>query len=166
MKEETKLEFNMSALRVWSLISDLRGFAQWHPVYRIAGDAERGAEVDVTCLLFGGDRKITTQMIINRLAKPQLIGWQLGVRGFFTLDERYEIETIANGVCIHHSLEFRGIIGGLVGHMMRKGLRRTMRQQDASFLALLRRQSRLPGRSTRPHRRPIKPSSRGNAAND
>src|SRR3546814_7735062 len=51
--------------------------------------------------------------------------------------------------------------------MMRKGLRRTMRLQDAAFLALLRRQSRLPGQSTRHHRRPIKPPPppRG-AAND
>src|SRR3546814_8714347 len=76
MKEETIFDFNMSALRVWSLISDLRGFARWHPIYRIAGEAERGAEIDVTWLLFGGDRKMTTQMIITRLTKPQLIGWQ------------------------------------------------------------------------------------------
>lgn len=61
MKEETSFDFNMSALRVWSLISDLRSFARWHPVYRIAGEAERGAEIDVTWLLFGGDRKMTTQ---------------------------------------------------------------------------------------------------------
>ena len=46
MKEETTFDFNMSALRVWSLISDLRGYARWHPIYRIAGDAERGAEPD------------------------------------------------------------------------------------------------------------------------
>jgi hypothetical protein len=119
MKEETSFDFNMSALRVWSLISDLRSFARWHPVYRIAGEAERGAEIDVTWLLFGGDRKMTTQMIINRLTKPQLIGWQMGVRGFLTLDERYEIEPIANGVCVHHSVECRGIVGALVGRMMR-----------------------------------------------
>src|SRR3546814_5979012 len=74
MKEETIFDFNMSALRVWSLISDLRGFARWHPIYRIAGEAERGAALDVTWLLFGGDRKMTTQMIITRLTKPQLIG--------------------------------------------------------------------------------------------
>ncbi|MBP2278567.1 hypothetical protein J2X47_004182 [Sphingomonas sp. BE270] len=166
MKEETSFDFNMSALRVWSLISDLRSFARWHPVYRIAGEAERGAEIDVTWLLFGGDRKMTTQMIINRLTKPQLIGWQMGVRGFLTLDERYEIEPIANGVCVHHSVECRGIVGALVGRMMRKGLRRTMRQQDAAFLALLRRQSRLPGRSTRNRPRPIKPPAARNAAND
>jgi hypothetical protein len=167
MKEETTFDFNMSALRVWSLISDLRGYARWHPIYRIAGDAERGAEMDVTWLLFKGDRKMTTQMVINRLTKPQLIGWQMGVKGFLTFDERYEIEPIANGVSIHHSVECRGIFGGLVGRMMRKGLRRTMRVQDAAFLALLRRQSRLPGRSMRHHRRPIKPPPppRG-AAND
>ncbi|PZP12283.1 MAG: hypothetical protein DI607_09830, partial [Sphingomonas hengshuiensis] len=105
--------------------------------------------------------------VINRLTKPQLIGWQMGVKGFLTFDERYEIEPIANGVPIHHSVECRGIIGGLVGRMMRKGLRRTMRVQDAAFLALLRRQSRLLGRSMRHHRRPIKPPPppRG-AAND
>ncbi|PNB40234.1 hypothetical protein C1X73_36940, partial [Pseudomonas sp. FW305-130] len=60
----------------------------------------------------------------------------------------------------------RGIVGALVGRMMRKGLRRTMRQQDAAFLALLRRQSRLPGRSTRNRPRPIKPPAARNAAND
>src|SRR3546814_2972046 len=138
MKEETIFDFNMSALRVWSLISDLRGFARWHPIYRIAGEAERGAEIDVTWLLFGGDRKMTTQMIITRLTKPQLIGWQMGVRGFLTLDEPSEIEPIGNGVSIHHSVECRGIFGGLFGRMMRKGLRRPMRMQDAAFHALLR----------------------------
>lgn len=151
MKEETSIVFNMSALRVWSLISDLRGFARWHPVYRIAVDAEPGAEIDVTCLLFGGDREITTQMIINRLSKPQLIGWRIGVQGVLTLDERYEIEPIANGVCVRHSVECRGVIGALVGRMIRNGLRRTMRQHDAAFLAFLRRQSRVPGRSARSH---------------
>lgn len=166
MKEETTIEFTMSALRVWSLLSDLKGFARWHPMYRIAGAAEPGAEIDVTWLLFGGDRKMTTQMVVNRLVKPELIGWQMGVQGFLTLDERYEIEPIANGVRIHHSLECRGIIGGMVGGLMRNGLRRTMRQQDAAFLALLRRQSRLPGRSARNHRRPMKPPPRRDAAND
>lgn len=166
MKEETTLDFNMSALRVWSLLSDLKGYARWHPVYRIAGDAERGAEMDVTWMLFNGDRKMTTQMVINRLVKPQLIGWQMGVRGFLTFDERYEIEPIANGVRVHHSVECRGVVGALVGRMMCKGLRRTMRQQDAAFLALLRRQSRLPGQSMRQRRRPVTPPPRRDAAND
>ncbi len=166
MKEETKFDFNMSALQVWSLISDLRGFARWHPVYCIAGEAELGAEIDVTWLLFSSNRKMTTQMVINRLTKPQFIGWQMGVRGFLTLDERYEIETIANGVCIHHSIECRGIIGTLIGRMISKRLRQTMRKQDAAFLALLRRQSRLPGRSRRNHRQPIKPPLGRDSADD
>ena len=165
MKEETSFDFNMSALRIWSLISDLRGFSRWHPIYRIAGEAERGAEIDVTCFLFGGGRKMTTQLIINRLTKPQLIGWQIGVRGFLTLDERYQIDAIANGVRVHHSVECRGVIGGLVGLILRKGLLRTMRQEDAAFLALLRRQSRLHGQSQRNRRHPIKPPP-PDAAND
>lgn len=165
MKEETTFDFNMSALRVWSLISDLKGYARWHPLYRPAGEAERGAEMDVTWLLFGGDRKMTTTMVINRLVKPELIGWQIGVRGFLTLDERYQIEPIANGVRIHHSIDYRGLVGALIGPLMRKGLRRNMRQQDAALLNLLRRQSRLSGTSTRHHRRPIKPPAR-DAAND
>lgn len=165
MKEETSFDFNMSALRVWSLISDLKGFARWHPVYRIAGEAERGAEMDVTWLLFRGERKMTTQMVVNRLVKPEIIGWQMGVRGFLTLDERYQIEQIANGVRIHHSIDCRGVVGALLGPLMRRGLRRNMRNQDAAFLNLLRRQSRLSGTSTRQRRRPIKPPPR-NAAND
>ncbi len=165
MKEETTIEFTMSALRVWSLLSDLKGFARWHPMYRIAGAAEPGAEIDVTWLLFGGDRKLTTQMVVNRLVKSELIGWQMGVRGFLTLDERYEIEPIANGVRIHHSIDCRGIVGVLIGRLMRKGLRRNMRHHDAAFLAFLRRQSRLPGQTTRQRRRPIKPPPR-DAAND
>src|SRR3546814_16732862 len=91
-RTDTLFPYTTLCRSVWSLISDLRGFARWHPIYRIAGEAERGAEIDVTWLLFGGDRKMTTQMIITRLTKPQLIGWQMGVRGFLTLDERYEIE--------------------------------------------------------------------------
>jgi len=166
MKEETTIEFNMSALRVWSLLSDLKGFARWHPMYRFAGVAEPGAEMDVTFLLFGGDRQMTTQMTVNRLVKPQLIGWQMGVRGFLTLDERYEIEPIANGVRIHHSIDCRGMVGVLIGPLMRKGLRRNMRQQDLAFLALLRRQSRLPRRSTRHSQRPVKPPPPRGAAND
>lgn len=165
MKVETTFEFNMSALRVWSLISDLKGFARWHPMYRIAGEAERGAEMDVTWLLFGGDRKMTTQMVVNRLIKPELIGWQMGVRGFLTFDERYEIEPIANGVRVHHSVDCRGMVGVLIGRLMRKGLRRNMRRQDAAFLAFLRRQSRLSGRSMRHRRGAIKSPPR-DAAND
>lgn len=166
MKEETTFDFNMSALRVWSLLSNLKGFARWHPAYRIAGEAERGAEMDVTLLLFNGDRKVTTQMVINRLVKPQMIGWQMGVRGLLTFDERYEIEPIANGVRIHHSAECRGLVGALISRMIRRGLRRMMRQQDAAFLSLLRRQSRLPGQPMRNRRHPIKPPPRRDAAND
>lgn len=165
MKEETSFEFNMSALRVWSLLSNLRAFARWHPVYRIAGEAEAGAEMDVSWLLFGG-RRMTTQMVISRLVKPRLIGWQMGVRGFLTFDESYDIEPIANGVRIHHSVEFQGVIGVLIGPLMRKGLRRTMRRQDAAFLALLRRQSRLPGQSVQHRRRHTKSAPQRDAAND
>src|SRR3546814_7216984 len=98
MKEETIFDFNMSALRVWSLISALRGFARWHPIYRIAREAERVAEIDVTWLLFGGDRKMTTKMIITRLTKRQLIGGQMGVQGYLTLEVRYESEHIGTVV--------------------------------------------------------------------
>lgn len=156
MKEETTFDFNMSALRVWSLLTDLNRFARWHPVYRISGEAERGAEVDVTWLLFGGDRKMKTQMVINRLVKPRMIGWRMGVRGLLTFDERYEIDPIANGVSIRHAVECRGIVGMLAGRLMRKGLLRTIRHQDAALLALLRRQSRLPRQSARERLRPVK----------
>ncbi|MFZ5700482.1 MAG: hypothetical protein ACOY4P_03900 [Pseudomonadota bacterium] len=54
MKEETAFNYNMSALRVWSLLADLHGFARWHPVYRITGQIEHGAELDITWLFFGG----------------------------------------------------------------------------------------------------------------
>ena len=165
MKEETAFNYNMSALRVWSLLADLHGFARWHPVYRITGQIEHGAELDITGLFFGGDRKMKTQMIINKLIKPRTIGWEMGVRGFLTFDEYYEIDPIANGVCIHHAVEVRGIFGLVLGRLMRKGLRRTMRHQDAAFLSLLRRQSRLP-QSARHRQRPIKMPPRPGRAND
>lgn len=156
MKEETTFDFNMSALRVWTLLADLNGFARWHPVYRIPGEAARCAEVDVTWLLFGGDRKMKTQMVINRLVKPRMIGWRMGVRGLLTFDECYEIDPIANGVCIRHAVECQGIVGALVGRLMRKGLRRSMQHQDTAMLARLGRMSRLPRDSVRQRRGPSK----------
>src|SRR3546814_16264502 len=100
---------------------------------------------------------MTTQMIITRLTKPQLIGWQMGVRGFLTLDERYEIEPIAHGVSIHHSVECRCIFGGLVGLRMPKGMRGTTRLTDAALLHPLLGQSGPPGHDSAPNWRPIKP---------
>src|SRR3546814_14557736 len=94
MKEETIFDFNMSALRVWSLISALRGFARWHPIYRIAGEAARGADTDVTLLMFGGDRTMPTQVSMTLLSEPHLIVWLMCVRGFLTLDKRYGIEDL------------------------------------------------------------------------
>lgn len=166
MKEETSFNFNMSALRVWTLLTDLNGFSRWHPVYRMNGVAELGAEVDVSWLLFKGDRRLTTQLIVNKLEKPKAIGWEMGIPGLLIFDERYDIAPVANGVCVHHAVECRGVFGGLLGRFIRRGLRRTMRHQDAAFLTFLRRQSRLPRPIARPRQRPGKPPRSGGAAND
>mgnify|MGYP002779988904 CR=1 FL=1 len=141
MREETTFTLNISPLRVWTGLSDLRAFALWHPSYRFEDGAALNRNVGLSFALFKGEYRINTTATISQFDKPRTIGWSIAVRGLVVLDEQYELKASELGTQVRHALEFRGFLGRLLGRLLRRGMRQTLNLQDRAFARFLKREA-------------------------
>ncbi|WP_371424676.1 SRPBCC family protein [Tardiphaga sp.] len=141
MIEETVFTAHSSALRVWTLLADLSGYARWHPQYRFSNGPARSEKSVLSWLLFD-DRRVKFLVHVDSGDKPQKIGWRGGRKGLVTLREHYEIKPIANGAEVRHIFDCRGVVGTLFVLLTRNSIREDMIAQDSAFLAHLKKQSR------------------------
>lgn len=162
---ETAFRLNMTALRAWVLLADLAGYVKWHPTYRFIGPMHTSGAIILSWRMFG-DRRVQMHADIDRLEKPSIVSWTYGVRPLMTMHEVYELQADGSHVDVRHRVECRGFFGRLTGLLLRRGVRNTMRMQDAAFLAHAKRHMRAGPLGNRHRRRANLSQKNRKAAND
>ncbi len=153
MKEETTFTLNISPLRVWTCLSDLRAFTLWHPSYRFEESAALQKSMTLSFALFRGEYRINTTATVTQHDKPRAIGWSIAAHGLVLLNEHYELEASGLGTQVRHTLEFQGFLGTLLGRLMRRGLRQTLSLQDRAFVRFLKKEAQSTLSGINRHRR-------------
>jgi len=161
MVEETVINARMSPLRVWSTLSDLAGYRQWHPHYYFKRVAPSGSHAELS-RPFLEMRRFSTWVELLREPRPFVFGWKSRRSKLIDFMERYEIAPTGDGSEVRHIVTFGGIFGGLAGLFLRSAIREEMRAHDDALQKALKRQELRP--LTKNRRRLAETSRR--AAND
>ena len=118
----SEIEIPASPRRVWDALIDFPNYPKWNPDVSIRGIAGSGNEIEWS---FGSTpierRKWTTALIIE-CEEPHVIAWSLGIRGLFTLEQRFSLQRIPHGTMLRHDVVCRGLISKLPGGRIRKRL--------------------------------------------
>jgi hypothetical protein len=109
---------------IWEVLSDLRGWEIWNPLYpKASGEIHIGAVLDVTLALPGEAPRQIKPTVLEWVPNEQL-HWRLSMLGGLVKTTRYfEIEALAAESCIVSNGE---LIGGLMGPRLGKRMARTI----------------------------------------
>lgn len=127
-----------SPLRVWTAVSDLGGFARWHPFIRLSGVASEGSAIGYTFYTNFLRKPLTAPATITRFRKPAEIGWKTGLRGLLMLEEAYQIDEISSGTEIRHTTRCWGLVSILAARKMKGRILGSMKESDRALERYLR----------------------------
>ncbi|WP_380871926.1 hypothetical protein ACFB49_28850 [Sphingomonas sp. DBB INV C78] len=127
-----------SPLRVWTAVSDLGGFARWHPFIRLSGVAAEGSAIGYTFTTTFMRKPLTAPATITRLRKPAEIGWKTGLRGLFMLEEAYQIDATSSGAQVRHTTRCWGLVSILAARKMKGRILASMEESDRALERYLR----------------------------
>ncbi|MFA6115512.1 MAG: SRPBCC family protein [Sphingomonas sp.] len=127
-----------SPLRVWTAVSDLGGFARWHPFIRLSGVASEGSAVGYTYYTTWLRKPLTAPATITRFRKPAAISWKTGLRGLMMLEETYRIDAVSSGTEIRHTTRCWGLVSILAARKMKGRILGSMKESDRALERYLR----------------------------
>lgn len=127
-----------SPLRVWTAVSDLDGFARWHPFIRLSGVASEGGAIGYTFNTTFLRKALTAPATITRFRKPAEIGWKTGLRGLLLFEEAYQIDAISSGTGVRHTTRCWGLVSILAARKMKGRILASMEESDRALERYLR----------------------------
>ncbi len=105
-------EFTIPAARtaVWRALTDLEGYANWHPFLRLDGVAAFDEEIGLvqTNTVIGRDAPRVPAKII-RFQPERVVEWRMGLRLFLTVTESYSLRPHPFGSSVLHRATYRGL---------------------------------------------------------
>lgn len=108
---------------VWSVISDLDGWALWNPVMKASGNLLLGQRLDVTIAAPGGQGMSFNPEIVI-LDDGKEFRWRVRkILGLFDAEHGFRVVPEDTGRCRFEQFEvFRGILGGMTYSRQSKAL--------------------------------------------
>lgn len=142
---EHVMRLSTSPLRVWTAVSDLGGFAKWHPFIRLSGVASEGAKIGYTFTSAFLRKPLTAPATITHFRKPLAIAWKTGMPGLLMLEEAYQIDAISSGTEIRHTTRCWGFVSLLAARKIAGHILDNMKESDRALERYLK-----PGSPARP----------------
>lgn len=128
-----------SPLRVWTVLTDFAGHAQWKPFIQLAGAAVVGGDATYTFRISGLGKAVTSSADIIRVEKPFAFAWTAGVAKLLLFEEAYELETVPEGTRLLHSLRFSGVFAAPLQWLMIRKVLASLERSDQCLERQLRR---------------------------
>jgi hypothetical protein len=108
---------------VWSVISDLEGWATWNPVMKASGNLAPGELLDVTIAAHGGQGMSFNPKVVM-FEEGREFRWQVHkMLGLFDAEHGFRVVREDTGRCRFEQFEvFRGLLGGMTYKRQSKAL--------------------------------------------
>ncbi|WP_348656793.1 hypothetical protein [uncultured Sphingobium sp.] len=135
----TEFSVRTSALRVWSALTYFKAYTHWHPTYEFSSNPSKLREEASVVWNALGRFRFSTSARITRFEKPKFLSWEFDGIAFLTIAEHYSIKNCGDSVRIRHVIQYRGVMGRLVGLLLRRGLLNSQRSQDRALVEFLNR---------------------------
>ncbi|HYF21979.1 MAG TPA: SRPBCC domain-containing protein [Caulobacteraceae bacterium] len=135
---EHRLGIRADAERIWSLLSDLPGWARWNPVYpQAAGTLAIGANLILTEAIPGQAPRQISPTVVDWVPREQIV-WSMQTLPVLARSLRYfEIEELQPGSCI---LGVGEIFYGVIGEGEAKRRRRALKEASAKICEAVKAQ--------------------------
>lgn len=149
MKLETVFDLNISALRAWSIIADMKNYHIWHPNYRFNANPHTGAIVGFSSEI--RRKAARSSVTVTECEKPRTLSWVSGSPLFLRWSETYSVTAAAHRASIRHIVECSGVIPLVLRHVLANRFLASMRRQDLALQTFTKRKVRsnsLRGRRT------------------
>jgi len=165
MKETLTFHLKAPPKRVWAVLSDLSGYASWHPLYRFGnGLVTPGAVISLSWLI-SGDFRINTDIEVVHYDEGAAISWKTGLPRTLQIEECFEIIDEGAGTFVYHSIEYRGWVSALIWRFMKRRLRHRLSIESGIFARTVEGNQRIHAAGNRHKRRSLKAQA-GHRAND
>lgn len=126
-------------LRVWTALSDLAGFARWHPFIRLSGAAVEGGAIGYTFNTTFLRKAMTAPATITQCRKPEEIGWKTGMPGLLMFEEAFRIDAITSGTQMRHSTRCWGPFSRVATSKLKGGSWRVWKRPTGHLSAIFGR---------------------------
>lgn len=118
----SEVEIPASPRRVWEALIDFPDYPKWNPDVAIRGVAGSGNEIEWSFGRAPGGRRMWATALIIECEEPRVIAWTLGIRGLFTVEQRFSLRGTPHGSRLRHEAVCRGFISKVFGGRIRRSL--------------------------------------------
>lgn len=95
--------------RVWAVLTDARGYAEWNPVFsHVEGEFRQGATVHTTVREPGKPEVVLAAEVVRLVPERELNQFG-GIQGFITFDHRWRLEPVEGGTKVMQHEVDRGL---------------------------------------------------------
>lgn len=127
----TTVELPAAPEKVWAMLTAFSEYERWHPLLRLEGTAELGAEIAYSRRYgLNSPRWLNTEAEIVDCVAPSRLEWRIGMPSIFASREIFEIEPIPDGSLLTHRTRMSGLLGSAVGAISRSRIRASMELFD------------------------------------
>ena len=137
LRIEHRIGVQAPAEVIWEVISDLKSWSQWNPLYpKAAGEIRIGATLELTLALAGQSPQEIRPTVLEWVPNEQL-HWRLSMMGGLVKTTRFfEIESLAEASCIVSNGElFAGLMGPSIGKRLGRSVYRGFAAMDDALKA-------------------------------
>lgn len=125
-----KIEIPAAPQRVWQTLLDFPSYSKWNPFVAVRGNAGDENRIEWSFGRPQGTRRVWVDGLITARDELRTLTWRLGIRGVFSLDESYSLQSKHGGTVLRHSINCRGILVALLGPLIRRRLRIVLSASD------------------------------------
>ena len=117
---DTEVHIQASPEQVWQGLVDFPAYPEWNPYIAVRGEAGHGKEIEWLFIRPALKHRFWVMATIWEFETARTLGWRLGIRGVFTLHERYELEPAAGFTRLRHRITCSGVMALLAGRLLRR----------------------------------------------
>jgi hypothetical protein len=120
----TRIEIHADADRVWQVLTDFAGYAEWNPFILQAEGEPRPGHRLVLRMQPAGGRAATFRPTVLEARPPSRLRWlgRLGLPGLLDADHTFAIDPLpGGGVVLRQEEEFRGAVVPFLARSLDRG---------------------------------------------
>ena len=120
---KTEILINSTPGKIWELLTDFDGYPEWNPFIKsIQGSLSEGSKLEVK-IAPPNEKAMIFKPSVLKVTQEREFRWlgNLGVKGLFDGEHYFVLEQVKdNEVRFIHGENFKGILVGLFGGMLKK----------------------------------------------
>lgn len=127
----TIIELQASPTNVWAALEGFADYAKWHPMLSLRGRAVAASTLEYSYKIRASSSTyITLVGDVTESVKPVRLGWRLGSRRLFEIEESFELTPAPVGTIMRHRTTCSGLLAATIGIFAKRRVQANMKLFD------------------------------------